>query len=61
MKSEVGPLYSISQSLKRAAAECKTGTETLTKIEEIMAASFKVRVPDSHRGNNKPLKNAAGL
>lgn len=39
------PVYSISASLRRAAPEWSTGTETLVKTEPRMAASRRVQVP----------------
>lgn len=40
-----GPVYSISASLRRAAPECSTGTDTFVNTEPRMAASRKVHVP----------------
>jgi hypothetical protein len=45
MNTEVGPVYSIPDSFKSAAPECKTGIETLVKIDPIITASFSVHVP----------------
>lgn len=39
------PVYSISASLRRAAPECSTGTDTFVNTEPRMAASRKVHVP----------------
>ena len=61
MNSDVGPVYSISASRSKAAAEWSTGMETFESTEPMMAASFNVTPPPSQSGNKMPLKKAAGL
>jgi len=51
----------ISHSRRRAAAECKTGTETFARTEETIRASVNVHVPLSTSGKRNPLKKAPGL
>lgn len=51
----------MSHIRSKAAAECKTGIETLETTLEMMWASRSVQVPLPTRGNNKPLKKQAGL
>ena len=54
---------SAAMSVKRisAAAECNTGTDTLTSTLDMIWASRSVHVPEPTSGNRNPLKNAAGL
>ena len=55
MKSEVDPLYAISASFIRAAAEWMAGTETLASTLPMMVASRRVHVRDAQRGSKMPL------
>ena len=54
------PLYGNCVNFNIAAAECIIGIETLDITLPTIKASFRVHA-DSASGNNRPLKNAAGL
>ena len=51
----------ISHRRWRAAAECRTGTETLATTDATIVASRCVQVTSVSMGKTTPLKKALGL